>query len=58
MMGFFTDALKFAEECEKAPFRIATARIEASRFIGEDGKEYIRLEMPKRFLCDPSKEAV
>lgn len=27
---------------DQAPLRIAMARIEASKFIGEDGKEYIR----------------
>ena len=54
-MGFFTDALKFAEECEKMPFRIAMARIEASKFIGEDGKEYIRFPVPKS--RDSEKEA-
>lgn len=38
--------MNFLDRIERIPLRIAMARIEASKFVGEDGKEYFRFPAP------------
>lgn len=51
MTGFFTQQADFVEQLEAYSFQRALARVEACRFVGEDGKERIDMRklMPKRF---------
>jgi len=54
-MGFFTDTLELLEHFDKAPLRMHMERIEATRFIGADGKEYVRFPKPNYFKQDEDK---
>lgn len=47
-MMFFTDLAKWVDKFDNYGFRMHLARIEATRFTGEDGKQYFRFPAPEK----------
>lgn len=48
----------FLKAIERRPLDIAMARIEATRYTGEDGKEYCRLELERYELGRPQRSSL